>query len=69
MENFKDELQLMTEKKAVIQVDSYSALEKQLANLLDDKKHRESLKNNCRGLVHNAEEILEAYSALILKEN
>jgi 3-deoxy-D-manno-octulosonic-acid transferase len=69
MENFKEELDLMLEKKAIVQVDSVDELEKQLQQLLDNKNLRERLQNNTEKLAHNAEKILEDYSRLILGEN
>ena len=66
MENFTEELDLMLEKKAIIQVNSVEELEKQLVQLLDNNKLRENLQNNTAQLSHNAEEILEDYSRLIL---
>ena len=65
MENFKEELSLMKNNDAIIQVDSYQSLEKELAMLLDDENRRSSLQENTKALAHNAEEILERYSALI----
>ncbi len=68
MENFKEELELMLEKKAIVQVDSVDELEKQLQQLLDNKDLRIRLQNNTKKLAHNAEKILEDYSRLILGE-
>lgn len=66
MENFKEELDLMTSNNAIIQVDSYASLDKEITALLDDESRRSSLQQNTEALTHNAEEILESYSALIL---
>ena len=68
MENFKEELSLMKNNDAIIQVDSYQSLEKELAMLLDDENRRSSLQGNTKELTHNAEEILESYTALVLKQ-
>ncbi|MEA2080155.1 MAG: glycosyltransferase N-terminal domain-containing protein, partial [Pseudomonadota bacterium] len=40
MENFKEELELMIDKNAIIQVASYEALDKELTMLLDDDNQR-----------------------------
>ena len=68
MENFKEELDLMLEKKAIVQVGSYKELGDCLTKLLNDESHRMSLQNNTNDLTHNAEKILEDYSELILDE-
>jgi len=66
MENFKEELELMIDKNAIIQVASYQALNKELTTLLDDKNYRTSLEKNTNEFTHNAEAILESYTTLIL---
>jgi 3-deoxy-D-manno-octulosonic-acid transferase len=68
MENFKQELDLMLDKKAIIQVSSYDKLEKQLAKLLDDEHYRSVVQNNTKKISHNVEIILEEYTRLILSE-
>ncbi len=68
MENFKEELDLMTSNNAIIQVDSYASLDKEITALLEDDSRRTSLQNNTEALTHNAEEILESYTALILNQ-
>lgn len=68
MENFKDELALMINKKAIIQVESYQALDRVLTKLLDNTEQRTSLQNNTKKLTHNAEATLASYSALILNK-
>ncbi len=68
MKNFKEELELMINNNAIIQVDSYEALDKELTILLDDKNHRSSLQNNTNELTHSAEVILDSYTTLILKK-
>ena len=66
MENFNQELSLMLEKKAIVQVSSIGELEEQLNKLLNDEKYREVLQANTTTLTHNVEEILKAYTDLIL---
>ncbi len=68
MENFKEELELMIDKNAIIQVASYDTLDKELTKLLDDENHRTSLQNNTNELTHNAEVILDSYTTLILNQ-
>jgi 3-deoxy-D-manno-octulosonic-acid transferase len=68
MENFKEELELMINKNAIIQVASYQALDKELTTLLDDKNYRTSLQKNTNEFTHNAEAILDNYTNLILKK-
>ncbi len=66
MENFKQELALMLEKEAIIQLSSIDELEQQLSKLLNDETYREGLQTNTAMLTHNVEEILQDYSDLIL---
>lgn len=68
MENFKQELELMVSKKAIVQVESYNTLDITLKNLLHDKDHRALLQNNTKKLTHNTEEILDSYTSLILNQ-
>ena len=68
MENFKEELELMIDNNAIIQVTSYQALEKELINLLDNLNDRTSLQNKTKELTHNVEVILDSYTTLILKQ-
>ncbi len=68
MENFKEELELMINKNAIIQVSSYQALDKELTTLLDDDNQRTLLQNNTNEFTHNAEAILDSYTNLILGE-
>ena len=68
MENFKEELELMIDKNAIIQVDSYEALDKELTMLLDDDNYRTTLQNHTKELTHNAEVILDSYTTLILNQ-
>jgi 3-deoxy-D-manno-octulosonic-acid transferase len=69
MENFKEELALMLEKNAIVQVPSYDKLKKQLMKLLDDEHYRSLVQNNTKKLSHNVEIILEEYTRLILSES
>ncbi len=68
MENFKEELELMVIKEAIIQVESYKTLDKALKKLLDDKNHQTLLQNNTKKLTHNTEAILDSYTSLILNQ-
>ncbi|MCG6937305.1 MAG: 3-deoxy-D-manno-octulosonic acid transferase [Gammaproteobacteria bacterium] len=68
MENFTQELALMLEKQAIIQVASYDELAVQMGRLLDDADAREELQQNTARLTHNVEEILQGYTSLILGE-
>ncbi len=66
MENFKQEMALMREKEAIVQVTSIDGLEKALSKLLDDEKHRKVLQKNTTLLTQNVAGILTSYSNLIL---
>lgn len=66
MENFKEELKLMQDKEAIVQVASIDDLATQMRRLLDDEKVREDLQSNTARLTHNVEEVLQAYTDLIL---
>jgi len=66
MENFKQEMALMQEKKAIIQIASIKKLENALNKLLDDEEYRKVLQTNTGLLTQNVEKILDAYSKLIL---
>lgn len=72
MENFKDELKLMLENKAIIQIAAggqvYEELGNQILRLLDDRDYRADLEKNTASLKHNVENILKDYSELILSE-
>ncbi len=68
MENFKEELELMIDKNAIIQVSSYDSLGRELTKLLDNENHRTLLQNNTKELTHNAEVILDSYTTLILNQ-
>ena len=66
MENFKEEMTLMLDKNAIIQVASYESLDKELTTLLDDDNQRTLLQNNTNEFTHNAEAVLDNYTNLIL---
>lgn len=66
MQNFVDELKLMLDKKAIIQVSSPSELKEQLTALLDNKDYRDDLQNQTAQLSHNVEKILADYTQLVL---
>jgi len=68
MENFKDELNLMLKQDAIIQVTTFTDLEKQLIELLDNLEARSALQDNTATLSHNVEQILSDYTKLILEQ-
>jgi 3-deoxy-D-manno-octulosonic-acid transferase len=68
MENFREELALMLEKDAIIQVSSIDELQQQLATLLDDDEKLETIQQNTALLSHNVEQVLADYSELILSQ-
>lgn len=67
MENFREELDLMLDNEAIIQVESTGELENELIQLLDDNNYRTTLEKNTERLSHNVERILEDYTDLILR--
>lgn len=66
MGNFKEELDLMLNKEAIVQLDSIDGLCETLTRLLDDKNYRNTLEKNTERLNHNVEQVLEDYTNLIL---
>ena len=66
MENFREELDLMLGKEAIVQVSAIDELQEQLKRLLDVEAYREKLQLNKASLTHNVEQVLEDYSKLIL---
>lgn len=66
MENFREELALMLDKDAIIQVASFDELEQQLAMLLEDADRLQVLQQNTALLSHDVEQVLQDYSELIL---
>ena len=67
MENFEQEMGLMLDTNAIVQVSSYEKLSTQLTKLLDDESYRAALENNTKKLSHDVESILDEYTRLILK--
>ncbi len=67
MENFKEELKLMLDKDAIIQIDSIDKLKDKLSQLLDGENNRTTLEKNTEKLTSNIEQVLEDYTNLILK--
>lgn len=68
MENFKEELTLMLEKEAIIQVSSIDELTEALTKLLNDPVFKTTLQNNAAEISHNSQEILDNYMRLILPD-
>ncbi len=66
MENFKQELALMLDKNAIIQVGSVDQLQQQLSALLDDEEQLNRLRKNTALISHDVEKVLADYSKLIL---
>ena len=67
MENFKEELSLMLDQDAIVQLDSIDKLKDELSRLLEEESYRVTLENNTARLSNNAEQLLEAYTRLIVK--
>ena len=68
MENFNEELVLMLDKEAIIQVTSTEELKEQLIKLLDDSSYRTTLQNNTTKLSGDTRKILSDYTNLILSK-
>ena len=66
MENFREELELMLGKDAIVQVSSIDELQQQLTTLLDDDEKLKTMQENTALLSHNVEEVLQDYSEVIL---
>ena len=66
MENFREELALMLDKDAIIQVTSLDELQQQLAMLLDDNDRLQAMQQNTALLSHDVKQVLQNYSELIL---
>ena len=64
MENFREELALMRDKDAIIQVSSFDELQQQLATLLDDDDRLQAMQQNTALLSHDVEQVLQDYSEL-----
>ena len=68
MENFNEELTLMLDKEAIIQVTSIKELKEQFIKLLGDSNYRASLQKNTEKLSSDTEKILSDYTNLILRD-
>jgi len=66
MENFQQELALMRDKEAIIQVTSIDELDASLSRLLDDEKYHEDLQKNTTQLTQDVEKILSEYTERII---
>ncbi len=70
MDNFKEELSLLLDNKAIIHINSklqaYPQLHEQLIKLLDDENYRTTLQNNTKKLSHDVKNILGDYTDLIV---
>lgn len=66
MENFQQEMALMRDKEAIIQVTSIDELDTSLSRLLDNEKHREVLQKNTTQLTQDVEKILSEYTERII---
>ncbi len=66
MANFSEELELMLDKQAIVQVKSYQDMAHEISKLLSDKEYRGSLENNTKKLTDNVEKILSDYAELIV---
>lgn len=69
MDNFKEELSLLLDNKAIIHINSklqtYPQLHEQLIKLLDDEHYRATLQNNTKTLSNDVKKILDDYTDLI----
>lgn len=66
MENFQQEMALMRDKEAIIQITSIDELAASLSRLLDDEKYREDLQKNTTQLTQDVEKILCEYTEWII---
>lgn len=70
MENFTEELALMLDNEAIVQVTStekpYQQLKQQLEALLNDEQGRELLEKNTTKISHDAEIVLSEYTDIII---
>ena len=57
----------MLDQEAIVQIDSIDKLKSELSRLLDEESYRVTLENNTARLSNNAEQLLEAYTRLIVK--
>ena len=68
MKNFKDELKLMLDKNAIIQVNNYDELQTSLSQILDDNEFRTSLSKQTHNLTDDAGQVLERYTDIIFEQ-
>ena len=68
MENFSEELELMSDQNAILQVGSYNALEESLSRTLDDLDELMQLRSNTENLAHDIEKVLEDYCRIVTVE-
>jgi 3-deoxy-D-manno-octulosonic-acid transferase len=70
MDNFKEELALLFDKKAIVHINSklqaYSQLREQLIKLLDDENYRSTFQDNTKKLSHDVKNILDDYTDLVV---
>ncbi len=66
MENFQQEMALMRDKEAIIQITSIDKLKASLSRLLDNEKYREDLQKNTTQLTQDVEKILHEYTERII---
>ena len=70
MDNFKEELSLLLDNKAIIHINSklqsYPQLQELLTKLLDDEHYRTTLQSNTKKLSHDVKNILDDYTDLIV---
>ena len=68
MENFREELALMLENDAIVQLPSLDRLGNTITQLLDNDDARQRLENNSKKLRHDIEAILDTYCRLLTQE-
>jgi len=68
MDNFKEELALMLDKEAIVQVDSMDDLKVEINQLLRKDDDKNNLKTNTRELLNNSQEVLDTYTHLALQQ-
>ena len=70
MDNFKEELSLLLDNKAIIHINSklqaYPQLQELLTKLLDDEHYRTTLQSNTKKLSHDVKSIMDDYTDLIV---
>ena len=68
MENFSDELDLMQDKQAIVQVDDMQQMSDTLVGLLEDNGKRLALGENTDKIAQDVSDLLDDYAAIILGE-